>query len=112
MISNYQYFAMLKMWAKAVQSLKPVAVPSPIIFDSSLWYKIEDFFYFFEKYCLATFGNDTVSWLQIFSDLAIVSTFGISRSLEYGNVKTRLIEEFNVRNFGDDDYARYLDTVS
>ena len=114
MTADYQFITTMNMLTDAVRSLIPVSVPVPRVYDSSLYHSIEDFFHFFEKYCMATYGNDTSSWLQVLPDFLvgqsklIVESFGISRSLEYGTVKARVVKEANVRSINDDYFSRII----
>ena len=107
----------VKLLTDAVQYLKPVLVPSPYIFDGTNYDSMEDFLYFFERYALATYGNDTVSWLQILPEFLcgdfknFVNAFGRSKDILYVTVGDRLLSELNFRTVGDDNHARFLNLV-
>ena len=98
MAADHHYIGALNMLGESVRSLNSVLVPPPKVFsDSSMYHSIQDFLHFFEKYCEVTYGEDQSSWLQVLPDFlagrskSIVMSFGISRFLEYGSVKARLI---------------------
>ena len=92
-------------------------VPSPKIFDGTNYHTVKDFFYFYERFCFVTYGNDRVSWLQILPDFldgqykCIVDSFGRCKEVIYDTVKHRLIKECNFRNVGDNHLSRYLNTT-
>ena len=118
MAVDKHYITALNMLGESVRSLKSALVPPPKVFNnSSLYHGIEDFFYFFEKYCVVTYGEDRSSWLQVLPYFlagqakSIIISFGISRFLENSNIKARLIKELNLRNIDDACYTRYLGTV-
>ena len=109
--------AAVLLLAETIRSNKLVLVPPPVIFNGNNYHSIEDFFYFFERFCLGKYGNDEVSWLQILPDFlcgeikSVVDSFGRSKEVVYQTVKLRLIKECNFRNFNDDCYSRFLKTV-
>ena len=112
-----QLVTAVKLLTDVIKSNNPVSVPSPKIFDGTNYHTIEDFFYFYERFCLVTYGNDRVSWLQILPDFldgkykCIVDSFGRCKEVTYDTVKLRLIKECNFRSVGDDYLSRYLNTI-
>ena len=109
--------AAVLLLAETIKLNKPVLVPPPMKFDGHNYHSIEDFFYFFERFCSVKYGNDEVSWLQILPDFlcgeskCIVDSFGRSKEVVYQTVKPQLIKECNFRNINDDCYSRFLKTV-
>ena len=108
--------AAVLLLAETIRSIKPVLVPSPVIFDGNSYHSIEDFFYFFERFCSVTYGDDEVSWLQVLPDFltgeykCIVDSFGRSKEGVYQTVKQRLLKEFNFGNLRCDYYSRFVKT--
>ena len=102
--------------AETIRLNKPVVVPPPMIFNGNNYHSIEDFFYFFERFCSVKYGDDQVSWLQVLPDFlcgeikCIVDSFGRSKEVAYQTVKLRLIKEGNIRDFNEDCYSRFLKT--
>ena len=116
MATDNQSIGTMEMLVNAVRSIKPILVPPPKIFNGSNYHSIEDFLFFYERFCLATYGGDQISWLQTLPDFlsgeskCIVDAFGRAKELLYETVKCRLIKEFNLRSIGDTDYDRFLKT--
>ena len=82
----------------ALQQLSRVKVPPPNLCDNPG--SLEKFFETFERYALATYGDDKISWLQILPSflkgepLQICNALG--DSLEYEELRDRMIDEFAV----------------
>ena len=116
MAADNQYTKTFQLLADLARSWSPVSVPAPKVYDGSLYHSINDFFHFFEKYCMAKYGDDQFSWLQVLPDFlegqykSIVNSFGISRFLEYGTVKACLVEDFNVPHENLTGVASNLET--
>ena len=117
MATDNQCIETMEMFVNAVRStIKPILVPPPIIFNGSNYHSIEDFLFFYERFCLATYGDDHISWLQMLPDFlsgeskCIVDAFGRAKDILYETVKSRLIKEFNLRSIGDTFYDRFLKT--
>ena len=89
-------------------------VPPPKIYDSSVYYGIEDFFYLFEKYANSIYGDDQLSWVQVLPDFlngeprCIVESFGIGVNLKYDTVKTAVIEACGFRLLGSSELDDFL----
>ena len=78
-------------------------IPPPMVFaGSKSSVSITAFFFAFERYCLAQYKKDEVSWLQVLPSFlegearSIVQAFGYG--VEYSVVKQRLTEEFTRRH--------------
>ena len=97
--------------------MKPVTVPPPKPYDENSYHSIEDFFYFYERFCTATYGNDSISWLQILPEFlsgeskCIVESFGRCRETSYETVKQRLIKIGKFRDISDDQYSRFAKAI-
>ena len=77
-------------------------VPPPVVFVGGKGpVSITAFFFAFERYCLAKYQKDEVSWLQVLPSFlegearSIVQAFGCE--VAYAAVKLRLIDEFTRR---------------
>ena len=89
----------LELLANSIRKSNRFSVPVPkrYSFENSIYSSIEDFFYFYERYCESEYGCDTVSWLQVLPDFVtgeaarIVNSFGCCRFNKYSDVKLRLI---------------------
>ena len=89
----------LELLAEAIgkSNQSPVPVPKSYGFCASIYGSIEDFFYFYERYCESIYGSDTVSWLQVLPDFLtgeaknIVEAYGMYKNNKYSDVKIRLI---------------------
>ena len=109
--------AAVLLLAEAIRLNKPVLVPPPMKFNGHNYHSIEDFFYFFERFCSVKYGNDEVSWLQILPDFlcgeskCVVDSFGRSKEVIYQTVKLRLIKESNFGRMDDGCYSRFVKTV-
>ena len=88
-------------FASAIRSMGKPKVPPPKICDSSN-YEVVDFFFFFERFATAVYGQDKVSWLQVLPEFLagnlreIVDSFGINRYYTYDHVKEILIKHSKV----------------
>ena len=102
--------------AETIRLNKPVVVPPPMIFNGNNYHSIEDFFYFFERFCLVKYGNDEVSWLQVLPEFltgeckCIVDSFGRSKEVVYQTVKQRILKECHFGSLRCDYYSRFVKT--
>ena len=107
----------ISLLTEAVKSMKPVKIPPPKPYGENNYYSIEDFLYFFERFCAATYGNDRISWLQVLPEFlrgeskCIVESFGLCKQTSYETVTARLVKICNLRDIGDDQYSRFFKTV-
>ena len=100
----------------AIKTMNCLSVPLPCNFDKNYYHSIEDFFYFFEKYCLSIYGNDKLSWLQVLPNFLvgeprnIVQSFGLGKNLMYDLVRDRLIRELNIQDISCNEYSQFIAT--
>ena len=117
MADESRFNAAISLLTEAVKSMKPVIVPQPIVYDDSSYHSIEDFFYFYERFCNATYGDDSISWLQILPEFLfgeskyIVESFDRCEQNSYETVKQQLIKICKFRDIGDDHYSRFFKTI-
>ena len=116
MANESQFNAAISLLTEAVRAMKPVTVPPPKPYDENSYHSIEDFIYFFERFCVATYGNDSISWLQVLPEFlrgeskCIVESFGRCKQTSYETVKHRLLKTCQLRDIGDDHYSRFFKT--
>ena len=89
-------------------------IPPPVVFTGPKGQiNINAFFVSFERYCLAKYQKDNLSWLQVLPTFlegearAIVQAFGYEA--EYAVVKQRLVEEFSrQRTLGSNTISEFF----
>ena len=92
-------------------------IPPPEQFDGKNYHSIDDFFYFYERFCQAIYGKDNVSWLQVLPDFlygeykSIVEAFGRSKDVSYETVKCRLIKEIRFQSIGDTCFCNFWELL-
>ena len=108
-----QVFLSLSNSIRSLRKQKP-RVPPPKICDG-VNYEVVDFYFFFERFATAVYGDDKVSWLQVLPDFLsgnlrdIVDSFGINQYYTYDQVKEIVIEHSKVTSsLGGSEYFDFF----
>ena len=96
-----------------LQELSVTRVPPPSMFTGVG--SIEEFFVAFERYCLALYKGDHVSYLQVLPTFLegdaknMVRSFGTGQGVDYMTVKAKLIKECSSRSsIGQNNFTDFF----